>query len=101
MPQRYLAMLEPLFRRFAPGYEVLAYGSRVTGGAHSGSDLDIVIRHPRRPDEECAALPALRKAVRQSDIPLLVEVRDWTRIPEDFRDEIRRNHIVLFASVAP
>ena len=43
---RHLALLQGLLRRHVPGAEVWAYGSRVSGGAHETSDLDLVLRDP-------------------------------------------------------
>ena len=40
-------MLESLLRTHVPQADVWAYGSRVTGGAHEASDLDIVLRNPQ------------------------------------------------------
>ena len=39
-------MLEGILREHVPGVEVWAYGSRVSGHSHGGSDLDLVLRGP-------------------------------------------------------
>ena len=39
-------MLEEILREHVPGVEVWAYGSRVSGHSHGGSDLDLVLRGP-------------------------------------------------------
>ena len=56
MPQRelstlqlapqHLQLLQALLHTHVPEAQVWAYGSRVTGGAHEGSDLDLVLRNP-------------------------------------------------------
>lgn len=33
---------------FSPGTELWAYGSRVKGGNHEGSDLDLAVRAPQQ-----------------------------------------------------
>ncbi len=38
--------LEALLREHLPDVEVWAYGSRVNGRSHDGSDLDLVLRGP-------------------------------------------------------
>ena len=38
--------LEALLRKYLPDVEVWAYGSRVNGRSHGGSDLDLVLRGP-------------------------------------------------------
>jgi predicted nucleotidyltransferase len=52
LSDRHLHTLQALLAQHAPGAEVWAYGSRVTGGAHEGSDLDLVLRHPGDPTQE-------------------------------------------------
>ena len=46
LPQRYRRILEALLREHVPDAEVWAYGSRITGESHEGSDLDLVARGP-------------------------------------------------------
>ncbi len=73
-------MLKAVLAAHAPDAEVWAYGSRVSGGAHEGSDLDLVVRNPevwRRRLRICT----LRDALTESDVPILVEVLDWARLP--------------------
>ncbi len=41
---RHRERLEALLREHLPGVEVWAYGSRVNGQSHDGSDLDLVLR---------------------------------------------------------
>ena len=38
--------IEALLRKHLPGVEVWAYGSRVNGRSHDGSDLDLALRGP-------------------------------------------------------
>ena len=88
-------MIETLLREHLPGVEVWAYGSRVNGRSHEGSDLDLILRGPRLeriPDEQ---LTDFDEAVQESAIPFLVEARDWARLPERFHQEIEREHIVV------
>ena len=43
---RHRAMLEALLKEHLPEVEVWAYGSRVNGQSHDGSDLDLVLHGP-------------------------------------------------------
>jgi len=97
LPPAYRRMLIELLATHAPDAEVLAYGSRVNGQAHDGSDLDLVVRNPDRPAAPQTRLHLLRDALTESDLPILVEVLDWARIPEDMRREIARQHVVVVA----
>ena len=92
---RYRAKLEALFREHLPDVEVWAYGSRVTGDSHDGSDLDLVLRGPELKETDLSHLDDFIEAVEMSTIPFIVEARDWARIPEYFHESILENYVVL------
>lgn len=98
LPAPYREQLVDLFSRHIPAAEVWAYGSRLKGRAHATSDLDLVVRNPADPLRSQEAYWRLRDALSESDIPILVEVLDWATIPQSFRDEILRDHVVLYPS---
>lgn len=79
----------------APDAEVWAYGSRVQGTSHNGSDLDLVLRNPADPVKPQADLSSLREAFSESRLPILVDVLDWALIPESFQKEIMRGGKVV------
>ena len=88
-------ILEALLREHLPGVEVWAYGSRVNGRSHDGSDLDLVLRGPELKEIPAGQLGNFEDAVRESGIPFLVEAKDWACLPERFHREIERVHVVL------
>ncbi|HEV7672576.1 MAG TPA: nucleotidyltransferase domain-containing protein [Thermoanaerobaculia bacterium] len=94
LPNRYLDQVLALLRAHAPYAEVWAYGSRVNGDGHEASDLDLVLRNPGNP---AADLFDLKEAFIESNLPIRVDILDWTRIPESFHREIERAHVVLQA----
>ena len=67
----------------------------MTGGAHPGSDLDLVLRHPQDQLRPTPGLAALREALQQSRLPMLVDVHDWAELPASFHREIERAHLVI------
>lgn len=91
----HLARLKALLRRYAPKAEVWAYGSRVSGGGHDSSDFDIVLRSPNDLDAPQENIAEIKERLSESDIPFLVDVLDWARIPESFRSEISREYVVI------
>ena len=93
-------VLEALLREYLPDVDVWAYGSRVSGKSHDGSDLDLVLRGPGLSEIPIGQLGDFEEAVRESTIPFLVEARDWARLPERFHREIERNHVVLEANAS-
>ena len=94
LPIRYRRMVEELLREHVPDAEVWAYGSRVSGQSHEGSDLDLVVRGPELKPLG-GELVDLVEAFRESNIPILVQVHDWARLPESFHREIERNYAAL------
>lgn len=101
LPGRYLAMVQTILRAHAPGAEVWAYGSRVTGDGHEASDLDLVIRNPADLAAETPQLAALKAAFTESNLPILVDVSDWARIPDSFHKTIDRTHVVVQSGTKP
>lgn len=95
LPQKYLQQVQALLREHVPGMEVWAYGSRVTGGGHEASDLDLVLRNPVDPHTENRVTHELKEAFIESNLPIRVDVMDWARIPESFHREIERAHVVV------
>ncbi len=91
---RHLSVLIELLRQYVPNAEVWAYGSRVNHTSHETSDLDLVIRNPEQLDAPCKNVSRLREALSESNLPILVEVLDWARIPEDFRRDIQSQPVV-------
>ena len=92
---RHRAQIEALLREHVPGVEVWAYGSRIRGESHDGSDLDLVLRAPGLEKVPMDPLCDLWDALRESTIPFLVEARDWARLPKSFHEEIERDYVVL------
>ena len=98
LPLRYRQEIELLLRKHAPGVDVWAYGSRVTGQGHDGSDLDLVLRGPSLAPIPSDTLRALKNALQDSNITILVEERDWARLPERFHREIEREYVTLISN---
>ena len=90
-------MLKEILREYMPDVKVWAYGSRVNGRSHDGSDLDLVLRRSDLERIPIGKLGDLEEALQASTIPLLVEARDWARLPESFHREIERDYVVLLA----
>ena len=80
--------------------EVWAYGSRVNGDAHEGSDLDLVIRTPNLEKLPLNIFLDLKEKIQESNIPIVVELFDWTRLPVSFHKNILAKHEVLFSKTA-
>ena len=86
-----------LLHKHIPGVEVWAYGSRVNGRSHDGSDLDLVLRGPQLAEIDASQLAEITEVLREATVPFLIEARDWARLPKSFHREIEREHVVLVA----
>ena len=94
LPPRYRRMVEELLREHVPNAEVWAYGSRVNGESHEGSDLDLVVRGPTLEPLGIEFIE-LVEALQESNIPILVQAHDWARLPDGFHREIDRDYVVV------
>ena len=92
---RYHVMVEKLLQEYLPSMTVWAYGSRVKGSATPGSDLDLVLINEGNASIPPKNLTALRAAFSDSNLPISVNILDWSQIPEDFQHEIRQAYVVL------
>ncbi len=85
-----------LIQSLLPDTEVWAYGSRVKGTAQSWSDLDLVVFTG---SDQRRQVGELREAFEESNLLFRVDVLVWEELPESFRDEIRRRHVVVASGV--
>ena len=92
---RHRDILLDLLREHLPEVEAWAYGSRVNGRSHDGSDLDLVLRSPDLQEIPALALADFWQAVHESTIPFIVEARDWARLPQRFCRRIEEGHVRL------
>ena len=88
--------LHSIFSSVGCPLEVWAYGSRVNGTAHDASDLDLVIRQNGIPLISATTFMELTETIQESNIPILVDLKDWNRIPEYFYANIEQQYEVFF-----
>lgn len=76
--------------------DVLAYGSRVNGDAHDGSDLDLAVCGKNSQSLPIDVYSRLLKKVQDSNIPILVDIKDFYALPSKFRQGIESKCEVLY-----
>ncbi len=76
--------------------ELWAFGSRVNGDAHDMSDLDLVIVPLDDKRLDIDEFINFKDSLRESNIPIIVQVMDWNKIPKSFHDNIYRNYEVIY-----
>ena len=74
-------------RKHFPNAVVLFFGSRLRGDHKKYSDLDISINNQQPLD--LAELSSLKEDFSLSDLPFKVDIVDWNRITDEFREVIR------------
>jgi predicted nucleotidyltransferase len=76
----------------APAYRIFLFGSRATGTAHARSDIDIGIEGPAPVRRE--TLAAIDDELEEAPTLYTIEVVDFARVPESFR-QVARQRIPL------
>lgn len=89
----HLAVLLSIFKDYCPNAKIWAYGSRVDGDAHDGSDLDLVIKDFG--DEKCSS-GELKELLNDSNIPFLIDINEFDKLPETFQKEIEKKYIIIY-----
>jgi uncharacterized protein len=92
-PRHQKALLD-IIHTHLPESRILIYGSRINGRSHEGSDLDIALQTSTLDPIPTDIMTTLLEDIRDSSIPFLVDIRDWTRLPTSFQEEINRHHVV-------
>lgn len=94
-----LALIK-IFSEIKQPVEIWAYGSRVNNTAHDASDLDLVIRTKNLQAMPVSDYAQLVEKITDSNIPILVELRDWTTLPPSFHRQIEKQYEVIYSNFA-
>lgn len=89
---QYLKILTDIFESYCPEAEIWAYGSRVKGEAHEGSDLDMVVRSFNSNKN----IYKLRELINDSNIPILTDILEFEKLPKTFQEEIEKEYVVIY-----
>ena len=92
-----LALIK-LFSEIKQPVEIWAYGSRVNNTAHDASDLDLVIRTQNLQAMSISEYSLLLEKITESNIPILVELRDCTTLPPSFHRQIEKQYEVVYSN---
>ena len=82
----HLATVRAILLRDAPGVPTYVFGSRATGRARKFSDLDLALLPEQALDWR--VLARLREAFEESDLPITVDVIDWSQASPEFRKRV-------------
>ena len=81
-----------LLANHLPNTEAWVYGSRVRWTSRPESDLDMAVFAT---PSQAHGVSALRDALEASDLPFRVDLLVWDEMPDNFRKQILREHVVL------
>ncbi len=93
LDQTYLDEVRRILRDHVPECEARVFGSRVDGTSRRYSDLDLVLVAAQKLDSRRVA--QLKEAFSLSDLPIMVDVLDWSATSPEFRKVIERRYEVL------
>jgi len=80
---------------FNNSIDVWAYGSRVNGNAHDMSDLDLVLISKNNQKIFINDFVNFKNTLTESNIPILIQILDWNKIPEYFKKNISNSYVKL------
>jgi len=93
LDKEYLDEVRRILRDYVPDCEVRVFGSRVDGTAKRYSDLDLALVSSKKLDSQ--QLARLKDAFSLSDLPIMVDILDWSATSLEFRKAIERQFEVL------
>ena len=93
-PEQLLEVTE-ILEQYVLGWEVRAFGSRVTGRTKPWSDLDLAIVGPE--PMGLRKRGCLIEAFQESTLPFRVDVLDWHKASPTFQAIIAENYAVIQA----
>lgn len=85
----YLKTVKEILNKYLPDCEVWVFGSRVRKKHHPYSDLDLLLH--RKTPISLLTLSHLSEDFAESDLPFRIDLVDWHRITEEFRNSIREH----------
>lgn len=91
-PSKYKNELQGIIREYIPDAEVWAFGSRINQQSHESSDLDLAVRNI----QASGSLEKFKSAITNSNIPILIDILNWENIPQSFKEEILKQHVVIY-----
>ena len=87
---RHLKMVQSIFASNLPFKKVWAFGSRVKFTARPSSDLDCVVFGATNSE-----IAKAQEAFDESEVPFEVQLLNWESIPEDFKENIKKEYFVV------
>jgi len=92
--EKNLNIIKDILQNYVPEFEVRAFGSRVHGeNLKKFSDVDLAVMGDKAIDN--MVFVKLENAFEESGLPYKVDVLDWSKVDESFREKILANFEVI------
>ena len=92
LPPLQLQAIQKILAQQVPQAQVFAFGSRVSGNPRQYSDIDLAIASPQ--PLGLRKLRQLKDAFEDSDLPICVDIVEWSLADADFRSAIEAQGMV-------
>ena len=78
-----------ILRQFIPNKKIMVFGSRIKGTSKEFADLDLCVVGDQ--PLSSVELINLKEAFSNSDLPFRVDIVDWMKITQEFKDIIMQD----------
>jgi predicted nucleotidyltransferase len=89
----WLQEIKAILANHIPEATAYVFGSRVTGKAKQWSDCDIVLLTQTPIDWH--QLEHLKDAFSESNLPIMVDLSDWSTLPPFLQEKIKQQHVQI------
>ena len=87
LPESHVHTIQRILCQQVPQAQVFAFGSRVSGTPRKYSDIDLAIALPQ--PLGLRRLRQLKDAFEDSDLPICVDIVDWSLADPDFKAAVK------------
>ena len=87
LPESHVHTIQRILCQQVPQAQVFAFGSRVNGKPRKYSDIDLAIALPQ--PLGLRRLRQLKDAFEDSDLPICVDIVDWSLADPDFKAAVK------------
>jgi hypothetical protein len=93
LPSDWQQEIKAILVQYMPNATAWVFGSRVTGKAKQWSDCDIVLL--TQTPINWQQLERLKDAFSESNLPIMIDVSDWSTLPLFLQEKIKQQHIQI------
>ncbi|MBN2590831.1 MAG: nucleotidyltransferase domain-containing protein [Sedimentisphaerales bacterium] len=93
VPENHLQYILEQLKTYLPDSIIWAFGSRIKGSNRPVSDLDLAVFCDK--DTAKKQMPKLNEIFIESDIPFKIQLLDFNRLPENMKDNIKKQYVII------